>query len=34
MAGIRGLLEGFVEEVFASLSRKDQRGKAGLYLQG
>ena len=31
---MRGLLEVFVEEVFASLTRKDQRGKGGLYLQG
>jgi SRSO17 transposase len=34
LAGIRGLLDGFVNEVFASLSRTDQRGKGGLYLQG
>lgn len=31
---LRGELESFVSEVFASLPRKDQRGKGGLYLQG
>jgi SRSO17 transposase len=30
----RGELESFVQDVFASLSRKDQRAKGGLYLQG
>lgn len=30
----RGELESFVAEVFASLSRKDQRAKGGLYLRG
>jgi SRSO17 transposase len=34
IAGARGLLEEFVQAVFASLPRKDQRGKGGLYLQG
>ena len=34
ITGVRGLLEEFVQEVFASLSRKDQRAKGGLYLQG
>lgn len=31
---VRGELESFVAEVFASLSRKDQRAKGGLYLRG
>ena len=31
---VRGELESFVAEVFASLTRKDQRAKGGLYLQG
>ena len=31
---VRGELESFVQDVFASLSRKDQRAKGGLYLQG
>ncbi|MET4781331.1 IS701 family transposase [Glaciihabitans sp. UYNi722] len=31
---IRAELDEFVDEVFASLPRKDQRGKGGLYLQG
>lgn len=31
---MRGELESFVAEVFASLSRKDQRAKGGLYLRG
>jgi SRSO17 transposase len=31
---IRGRLDAFVAEVFASLTRKDQRAKGGLYLQG
>lgn len=31
---VRGRLDAFVGEVFASLSRKDQRAKGGLYLQG
>ena len=31
---MRGLLDEFVQEVFGSLPRKDQRGKGGLYLQG
>jgi hypothetical protein len=34
ITGVRGLLEEFVQEVFASLPRKDQRAKGGLYLQG
>lgn len=34
MAGVRDLLEEFVQEVFASLARKDQRAKGALYLQG
>jgi len=34
MAGVRDLLEEFVQEVFASLARKDQRAKGSLYLQG
>lgn len=34
IAEVRGLLDGFVQEVFGSLPRKDQRGKGGLYLQG
>ena len=34
IAGVRDLLDGFVQEVFASLARKDQRAKGGLYLQG
>jgi SRSO17 transposase len=32
--GVRADLDGFVGEVFASLARKDQRAKGGLYLQG
>ena len=31
---MRAELDGFVSEVFASLQRKDQRSKGGLYLQG
>ncbi|GAA4705810.1 IS701-like element ISBj9 family transposase [Kocuria gwangalliensis] len=31
---MRGELESFVQDVFASLVRKDQRAKGGLYLQG
>lgn len=31
---VRGDLESFVQDVFASLVRKDQRAKGGLYLQG
>ena len=31
---MRGELDDFVGEVFASLARKDQRAKGGLYLQG
>lgn len=31
---VRGWLDAFVGEVFASLSRKDQRAQSGLYLQG
>ena len=31
---VRGRLDAFVGEVFASLTRKDQRAKGGLYLQG
>lgn len=31
---VRGELEAFVQDVFASLVRKDQRAKGGLYLQG
>ncbi|MBB5747971.1 IS701 family transposase [Micrococcus sp. TA1] len=31
---VRGELESFVQDVFASLTRKDQRAKGGLYLQG
>ncbi|MEO9247474.1 IS701 family transposase [Citricoccus nitrophenolicus] len=31
---VRGELESFVQDVFASLVRKDQRAKGGLYLQG
>jgi SRSO17 transposase len=31
---VRDLLNDFVQEVFGSLPRKDQRGKGGLYLQG
>ncbi|WP_426625816.1 IS701 family transposase [Leifsonia sp. McL0607] len=31
---VRGELDEFVGEVFASLQRKDQRAKGGLYLQG
>ena len=31
---MRDRLDEFVQEVFASLARKDQRGKGGLYLQG
>jgi SRSO17 transposase len=31
---VRGRLDAFVGEVFASLSRRDQRAKSGLYLQG
>ncbi len=31
---VRGELESFVQDVFASLARKDQRAKGGLYLQG
>ena len=34
IAGVRQSLDGFVGEVFASLPRKDQRGKGGMYLQG
>jgi SRSO17 transposase len=34
IAGVRDLLEDFVQEVFASLPRADQRGKGALYLQG
>lgn len=34
VAQIRTELDEFVEEVFASLPRADQRGKGGLYLQG
>jgi SRSO17 transposase len=34
IAEVRGLLDQFVQEVFASLPRKDQRAKGGLYLQG
>ncbi len=30
---IRAELDEFVDEMFASLPRKDQRGKGGLYLQ-
>jgi SRSO17 transposase len=32
--GVRALLDAFVEDVFGSLARKDQRAKGGLYLQG
>lgn len=31
---VQGLLEAFVQDVFGSLARKDQRAKGGLYLQG
>src|SRR4051794_6550696 len=34
IADVRDLLEDFVQDVFASLVRKDQRDKGGLYLQG
>jgi SRSO17 transposase len=34
VAAVRGQLEDFAAQVFASLSRKDQRAKGGLYLQG
>jgi FOG: Transposase len=34
VAGVRESLDEFVGEVFASLPRKDQRGKGSLYLQG
>src|SRR3954451_17286262 len=34
LAGVRDLLVGFVQEVFAPLARKDQRAKGSLYLQG
>ncbi|KRE50915.1 hypothetical protein ASG92_26395 [Arthrobacter sp. Soil736] len=34
IAEVRALLDGFVQEVFASLPRKDQRSKGGLYLAG
>src|SRR3954466_4106106 len=34
IADVRDLLEDFVQDVFASLARKDQRGKGALYLQG
>ncbi|WP_425545965.1 IS701 family transposase, partial [Agromyces neolithicus] len=34
IAGVRDLLDEFVQDVFGSLPRKDQRGKGGLYLQG
>src|SRR3954447_1615469 len=34
LAGVRDLLDGFVQEVFAPLARKDQRAKGSLYLQG
>jgi SRSO17 transposase len=31
---VQGLLDAFVQDVFGSLPRKDQRAKGGLYLQG
>ena len=34
VAGNHDLLDGFVQEVFAPLARKDQRAKGSLYLQG
>ena len=34
LASVRTELEGYVEQVFTSLARSDQRGKGGLYLQG
>ena len=34
LAGIRERLEGFAEDVFASLARKDQRAHGGCYLRG
>jgi hypothetical protein len=34
LSQIRAGLDQFVGEVFASLPRKGQRGKGGLYLQG
>src|SRR4051812_13369953 len=34
IAAVRGQLEDFVAQVFASLPRKDQRAKGRLYLQG
>lgn len=34
VAALRGELEGFVAEIFASLPRKDQREKSSLYLRG
>src|SRR5688572_31192376 len=34
IAGARDLLEEFVQEVFASFPRNEQRGKGSLYLQG
>src|SRR5665811_1810580 len=34
LALVRTELEDYVEQVFTSLARSDQRGKGGLYLQG
>jgi len=34
MDEVQGALEAFVEDVFGSLARKDQRAKGGLYVQG
>lgn len=34
IAGARDLLKEFVQEVFASFTRNEQRGKGSLYLQG
>ena len=34
MDQVQGALEAFVEDVFGSLTRKDQRAKGGLYVQG
>lgn len=34
VAKLRGQLDGFVGDVFASLKRRDQRDKGGLYLRG